>query len=287
MSEAKEVQTMVEDSPGVESEVVESEAGSHEVALASRQNHAPAVAEQSNAVLDMIVRAATNPEVDVDKMERLMAMHDRIVARQAEAAFNDAMAQCQAEMRPISANARNPQTKSKYASYSALDNDCRPIYTKHGFSPSFDTGKGTPDDPVPENHVRVVCYLGHRDGHTRTYHADMPSDGKGAKGGDVMTKTHATGSAFTYGQRYMLKLIFNLAIDHDDDGNKAGNTAALISAEQKQRIIDRMKALEADTGAFLKYLKVPSLDELPASRFAHAMSALDKKEADMKKGAEK
>jgi hypothetical protein len=41
---------------------------------------------------------------------------------------------------------------------------------------------------------------------------DMPADGKGAKGGDVMTKTHAMGAAASYGQRYLLKLIFNIAV---------------------------------------------------------------------------
>jgi hypothetical protein len=49
----------------------------------------------------------------------------------------------------------------------------------------------------------------------------MPSDGKGAKGGDVMTKTHATGAAESYGMRYLLKMIFNIAIgEEDNDGNK-------------------------------------------------------------------
>ena len=48
----------------------------------------------------------------------------------------------------------------------------------------------------------------------------MPADGKGAKGGDVMTKTHASGAAISYGSRYLLKAIFNLAIGEEDaDGN--------------------------------------------------------------------
>jgi hypothetical protein len=51
----------------------------------------------------------------------------------------------------------------------------------------------------------------------------MPADGKGARGNDVMTKTHATGAAITYGKRYLLGMIFNLAVTRDDDGNGAGN----------------------------------------------------------------
>jgi hypothetical protein len=49
---------------------------------------------------------------------------------------------------------------------------------------------------------------------------DMPSDGKGAKGGDVMTKTHATATADSYAKRYLIKDIFNIAIgEYDTDGN--------------------------------------------------------------------
>lgn len=68
--------------------------------------------------------------------------------------------------------------------------------------------------------VRVLCYVAHAQGHSRTYHIDMPADGKGAKGGDVMTKTHAVGAGASYGMRYLLKMIFNVAVGEDDaDGN--------------------------------------------------------------------
>lgn len=174
------------------------------------------VASNATSLLQAITQAASNPQVDIDKMERLMQMHERIVAREAEAAFNDAMTACQSEIRPIAADAENPQTRSEYATYAKLDRALRPIYTKHGFSLSFDEG----DSPKPE-HVRVLCYVS-RGGHTRTYHRDMPADGKGAKGGDVMTKTHAAGAAGSYGARYLLKGIFNVAIGEEDkDGNGA------------------------------------------------------------------
>src|SRR5690606_2318016 len=140
---------------------------------------------------------------DVDKMERLLAMQERIIARNAEADFNVAMTACQAEMRAISTDAENKQTRSKYATYGKLDKALRPIYTKHGFSLSFSDGETDKPD-----YVRVLCGVRHRSGHKEVYHKDMPADGKGAKGGDVMTKTHATGAAQSYGMRYLLKGIF-------------------------------------------------------------------------------
>lgn len=169
---------------------------------------------EAAALLQVIERAATNPEVDIAKLEKLLEMHERIVAGNALAAFNQAMTDCQSEMRAVGANADNPQTRSRYATYAKLDATLRPIYNKHGFAISFDTG----DIDKPEA-VRVLAYVS-RGGYTRTYKVDVPADGKGAKGGDVMTKTHAVGAAMSYGARYLLKFIFNVAVGEDDaDGN--------------------------------------------------------------------
>lgn len=163
----------------------------------------------------MFERMARDPSVDVDKLERLIAMHERVQARNAEGAFNTAMSLAQTALGRVAADSDNSQTHSRYASYAALDKVIRPVYTSHGFALSFDTADG-----APEGCVRVQCYVTHSGGHSRTYRADMPADGKGAKGGDVMTKTHAFGAATQYGMRYLLKMIFNVAIgEADTDGN--------------------------------------------------------------------
>src|SRR5258705_1941510 len=169
------------------------------------------------AFLQMIERAARDPSIDIDKLDRLLLMRERENARVAEQTFNAAMAAAQAEMEPIRFDSSNDQTRSRYASYAALDRTVRPIYTRHGFALSFNTA----DAALPEQ-ARIVCDVCHAGGHTRRYHIDMPVDGKGARGGDVMTKTHAMGSGASYGMRYLLRMIFNLAIDYDDDGNAAG-----------------------------------------------------------------
>jgi len=152
----------------------------------------------------------------IDVIERLSALQEKEWQRDAEVQFNLAMNSAQAEIVRVAPDLTNPQTHSKYASYPALDRKIRPVYIRHGFSLSFNTA----DAGVPEM-VRVICYVAHKGGHTRTYQCDMPSDGKGARGNDVMTKTHAAGSAMQYGMRYLLKLIFNIAVGVDDDGNAA------------------------------------------------------------------
>jgi hypothetical protein len=185
-------------------------------AVVKAKTELPVQQTDAAAMLAVIQTASTDPAVDVEKVERLYAIYERIKAKEAEAEFNNALARVQSEMGRISADAVNPQTRSRYASYGALDKVLRPIYSKEGLSLSFDTG----DAPQPDQ-VRVLCYVS-KGAHTRTYHTDMDASGKGAKGGDVMTKTHAAGAAMSYGSRYLLKMIFNVAIgENDDDGNGA------------------------------------------------------------------
>jgi hypothetical protein len=225
---------------------------------------------ESAAVMEMISRAAADPNVDIDKMERLMAMRERMLQSEAGKAFDEAMNAAQEEMAPVSRDASNPQTRSKYASYAALDKALRPIYTKHGFSLSFDTA----ESPL-ENHVRIVGEVS-RGGYSKRSHVDMPADGKGAKGGDVMTKTHATMSAISYGKRGLLKMVFNIA-ESDDDGNGASDKREFISPKQKEELIALIKESGTDTAKFCQFLRVASLDEIYTMQFASAKSALLKK----------
>lgn len=189
-----------------------------------------------NPLDSFIMRAASDDSVDIEKLERLIAMRERLRKQEFETAYDDAMNAAQEEMRPIAADANNPQTKSRYASYGALDRVLRPIYTKHGFALSFYQGDG-----APEGMVRVACRVS-RGGHKEHPYLDMPADGKGAKGGDVMTKTHATGAAITYGRRYLLGMIFNISVGEDLDGNEP--TGPKKMGEAATRAVEEINACE-------------------------------------------
>jgi len=161
-----------------------------------------------------LIQSAIMQGAGIDTIERLAKLQRELVEYDAKVAWNESMQRCQKAMKRIGVDAVNPQTKSKYASYGKLDAALRPIYGEEGFSLSFNTV----DSPQPDC-VRVLCEVA-KSGYSKTYQIDMPADGKGAKGGDVMTKTHATGAAMSYGMRYLLKLIFNVAVgETDDDGN--------------------------------------------------------------------
>jgi hypothetical protein len=187
-----------------------------------------------------LLQAAVMQGAAIDTIERLAKLQREMIEYDAKVAFNDAMQRAQHRMKRIGADATNPQTKSKYASYAKLDGALRPIYSEEGFSLSFNTA----DSPLPD-HVRVLCDAS-RGGYEKPYQIDMPNDGKGAKGGDVMTKTHATGSAVSYGMRYLLKMIFNVAVgETDDDGNGGDKEMALGEFDRIKSMIENAPTVAA------------------------------------------
>lgn len=222
---------------------------------------------KQETILSVIERIASDPNADIAKLEKMLDLQEKVLNRNAEMAFNVAMNETQAHMSPISADATNPQTKSRYASYAQLDKALRPIYSGNGFSLSF----GTEPNAAPDM-MTIICDVSHRSGFTKRYQVQMPSDGKGAKGGDVMTKTHAAGSAMTYGMRYLLKLIFNVAIgENDDDGNGA-ELDDLVEAVNNIKSAETIEALHATFKAMWNAYPNPT----DRKRLTHAKDARKK-----------
>lgn len=179
------------------------------------QTHSNSNASESSMMIQMIQRAAADPAVDVDKMERLMQMHERFVDRQASAAFNAAMVQAQKRIRPVVRMSFNTQANSGYAKLEDIDKQISPVYTEEGFSLSF----GTADSPLA-GHLRVVCDVMHEQGHTKQYHMDLPLDSAGIAGKVNKTGVHAHGSTNSYARRYLTMNIFNVVmVNEDNDGN--------------------------------------------------------------------
>lgn len=169
-------------------------------------------------IIQVIEKAALDPNVDIDKMERLLAMHERILSKESELSFSRDMAACQAAMPSVVRDAVNPQTNSRYAKFETIINTIKPTYTEHGFSISYGTDESPADD-----HVRITAELMHRSGCSKPFFVDLPIDLAGIKGNANKTHIHATGSTHSYGKRYLISMIFNIAIaDQDDDAVVAG-----------------------------------------------------------------
>lgn len=245
----------------------------------ARMDSENAVQPIGDGILNVIARAAADPNTDVDKLERLLAMQERVLQREAEQAFNAALREAQDEIHPIVKNRKNDSTKSTYADLERVSDAIDPVFRKHGFSSSF----GTTDCPL-ENHYRVTCRLSHTGGHYRDYQADVPADTMGMKGTQNKTATHGFGSALSYGRRYLKLLIADVATT-DDDGRAAGARAGggCVTAEQRATLNGLAEAVESDKIALCRYLasafRVPidSLSDVPFDRFGEAVKVIRQK----------
>lgn len=231
----------------------------------------PAVTE-ATALIQAIERAALNPQVDIEKMERLFAMQKEIMARQAETEFNAAMAAAQSEIPTIKGRKKNTQTGSFYADLVAVCDVAMPIITRHGFSLSFGQG----DCPI-EGRIRVTCQCAHARGHSRFYHWDAPIDNVGIKGMQNKTQIHGEASSFSYAQRYLTKLAFNLRIEGEDNDGNGSKQDQFITEKQAADLNAKISEVGANKIAFLKFLKVEKLSDLEAKRYTAALQALEDK----------
>ena len=239
----------------------------------------PAIAPSAGnagSLLQAIERVASNPAMDIDKVERLFAMHQQLKAKEAEAAFNDAMAKAQSEIQPVVNNATNDHTRSSYAKLEQIDRAITPVHTKFGLSVSYDTETKNDADPVPIGMLRTVAIVAHSAGHSRRYHIDLPPDDAGSQGKVNKTGVQARGSTNAYARRYLKLGIFNVSTFDDKDGNKQRER------EEVEPDAEGKKALEAcgSMAAFAKAWNALSKEQRKTLHEVRAECEARIKEAD-------
>lgn len=233
-----------------------------------RKDEVGPVASDAAAIIQVIERAATNPQVDIDKMERLIQMQERVMDRNAKSAFAAALAAMQPELPVIAERGaidlgRGP--KQRYALWEDINDAIKPVLAKHGFALSFRTGQD-------EGKITVTGILTHREGHSEETTMYLPADTSGSK-----NAVQAVGSSTSYGKRYTATALLNLTSRGEDDDGKAGGAPDYISRDQLNQIVDLAEQVGADKEKFCRYLKVGSLAEIPAPRFEHAVKLLEAK----------
>lgn len=225
---------------------------------------------ESAAFMQVIERAAVNPEVDIDKMERLWAMKKEMDDSVAKREYASAMARVQEKTPVVIKKAYNQQTNSHYAKEEEISKAIKPIYSAEGFSLSFDTA----ESPLPD-HIRVIVAIFHSGGYQTERHIDYPYDLTGIKGTVNKTKIHAYKSTVSYARNTLTCMAFNVATGDDDDGNGAGD--GFITEEQ----LFKLEMLITDAGttkdAFCKVCKVSKLEDLPAAKYDGAVKRLEQK----------
>ena len=250
-------------------------------AVAKRADEAAvavAPASETGAILQMIERAAKDPNVDIDKMERLFRMKLDMEARASKSAYLAALADMQPNLPVItkhgvinknekdaSGNKTGKQeAMTKYAKWEDVVEGITPKLAEHGFSLSFRVAQPSLDRIV------VSAVLGHREGHTEETAISLPIDSSGAK-----NNVQGWGSSVSYGKRYTAFALLNIsARGEDDDGKKAGEPE-YITDEQASQIRDRIDEVGADIEKFCAYFEIEGIAKIPAQHFQRALDALN------------
>jgi hypothetical protein len=205
------------------------------------------IAVPNGALLSFIERAAKDESFDVAKFETLLRVRRDEAHDHSRRVFNAAMAACQSEMQPVLRESTNPGVRSKYAKLEAIDQQMRPIYTRHGFSVRF--GSAPPPQP---GWMRITCTVAHESGYFEENYLDSPVSTQGSQGGRIaMTPVQAVGSVVTYLRRYLLGMVFNIVqadvVGEDDDGEtmREQPRAAAAPMPRGARVAERAPAYEA------------------------------------------
>ena len=139
----------------------------------------------------MIERLVLNPDADLDKLERMLALkrdHDRDNAR---VAFAAALAAARSKIPPIVKDATVDFTSSKgrthykHETLAGIAKVIDPILSEFGLSYRFRTDQGN-------GGVRVTCIIAHAHGHSEETSLACAPDGSGSK-----NAFQAVGSAVT------------------------------------------------------------------------------------------
>ena len=232
-------------------------------AVAERETASNVETLPATDMLAMIERMAINPNIDTDKLERLIAMKKDMDATAAKVAFTQALVRMRPQLPRIEKKGKTD--KAEYGKWEDIQDAIDPVLNKNGFDLSFKTSS-TPDS------ITVIAVLRHEAGHEDTTDLTLPADK-----GPGRNSVQAVGSTVSYGKRYTATALLNLRIGGEDDDGKRGGGGNVISEEQVMQLRDLAKSVGANLPAFLKYLKINHLADLPEAKFSTAIKALEQK----------
>lgn len=191
------------------------------------------VKSNDEKMVSFIEKAASDPSVDIEKFERLIALQNQERDRQAHIAYNADMALLQSEMPTISESGEikvNNVVRSKYARYEDIVKAVRPLFAKYGF---FFTAKTDFEDGM----LIVEGSIGHKQGHHETTKMRLPFDNSGSK-----NSVQAIGSSVSYGKRYVISMLLNIATGGEDDDAMMSDHDALLEVRSAQNL-DQLKII--------------------------------------------
>ena len=180
--------------------------------------------------MGIIARMARDPKLTVEKLERLIAVNERMMAVEARSAFNAAYDAMVMELPIITKRGiiknKAGETQSRYAKFEDIMRVVKPILKRFGFTLKYRTE--WPETLVAE----VVGILTHSGGHFEESRFRSPADASGGK-----NAIQGLGSANAYGRRYTCIDLLNIVCEGvDTDGQAStGNSRRQTSPPVESR----------------------------------------------------
>lgn len=226
----------------------------------------PVVASDAASVMAVIARAASDPNTDPDKLERLLSLYERISARQAKAAYTAALAAVQQEIPPIpergSIKNNSGGVQSKYALWEDINDIIKPILARHGFALSFRTG-------TQDQKIVVTGILSHKEGHSEETSIYLPADTSGSK-----NAVQAVGSSTSYGKRYTAQALLNMTSRGEDDDGVTANVGSRITEAQAIELRNLCQSTDTPIPKFCAFMKVTAIPDIAAKDYDRAVKAI-------------
>jgi hypothetical protein len=221
--------------------------------------------------------------VNVEKMNALLDMQERLIGRQALAEFNSGFARLQGRLPRIKKNGTleypvnkndpdGPKRKiANFARWEDIMAEIGPLMQEDGFALTFESAPRTGEG----GGLIVSGTLLHVAGHSRTASMPLPLDNSGGK-----NNLQGYGSTFKYGCRYTATMLLNIVTEGEDDDGVRG-ADEFLSAQQVKEIDALLVSSGANLGGFLDFMEVKSVEEIQVRDFAKAMNSLHAKARQM------
>jgi hypothetical protein len=230
-----------------EQDVLAEPKGTTEVATMQAGGAPATIQEGPGALLAAIVSMAKDPSVDADKLEKLLAMQERMEDRAAEREFNAALYRIQSKLQPLIRSRtvsleRKDGTSSgsyKFLPREDLDEVLRPLLEAEGFALSFSQTMGAAGGLI------TTAKLRHRLGHSEVSQIELPRDT-----GPGRNPLQAGGSTVSYSARYLEEMIFRVVRKNADDDGVLGGTT-FVTQEQADELRAMAKDAKQEESRFL------------------------------------
>src|SRR5215472_16134683 len=193
--------------------------------------------DNASMVLELIDRLALDPHADVEKLDRMMAMYERLKAKEAELVYNAAKGRILKKLagikivknRPVlpeieEGKQRGAVEAFKYAPLEEIDKHLRPLLAEEQMDLSYS------DEPWDGGGILIRGRLKHLPGgHYEDSFMPAPLDTTGGK-----SNVQAVGSTNSFLRRYVACNIFNIVVVGDDDDGNGGT----IDEAQTKTIVE-------------------------------------------------